>query len=265
MSQRVGANQRDIAVEHECRPALVEMLRRLHHGVAGAQLGFLHDPYCAVLFNGPAHELAAEAIDDADDLRRELFRGIQNVFEQRPPRQAMQHLGRARVHALARTRGENDDVHEKRREFSRDAPIAATRKNPLETRRPRERTGGLRGSPTRRATGHGACRPRRKSWEPKWRSCLFRRSSPWRYRASPSRRRTPRARRVPAKRIPSREARGQRAASIPIPELRSSCRPSTPGESFSGLSPFRSRRRTPSLRPTSRGVRPPREKKRYVT
>src|SRR6266581_176395 len=126
MSQRVGANQRDIAVEHECRPALVEMLRRLHHGVAGAQLGFLHDPYCAVLFNGPAHELAAEAIDDADDLRRELFRGVQNVFEQRPARQAMQHLGRARVHALARTRGENDDVHEKRREFR---PVATYRGN----------------------------------------------------------------------------------------------------------------------------------------
>jgi hypothetical protein len=31
----------------------------------------------------------------------------------------MQHLGRARVHALAWTRGENDDIHKKRREFSR--------------------------------------------------------------------------------------------------------------------------------------------------
>ena len=38
---------------------------------------------------------------------------------------------------------------------------AAGRRCPSGTRRPRARTGGLRGSPTRRATGRGACRRRR--------------------------------------------------------------------------------------------------------
>src|SRR5882762_3075411 len=184
MLQGLGANQRDIAIEHEGRPALVEMRGGLHHRVTGAKLRFLDDPDGSVLVHGLAHELAAVAMDNADDLRRELFRGIENVCEQRAARQAMQHLGRARMHALARTRGENDDIHKNRREFSWMPPIAATRKNPSETRRPRERTGGLRGSPTRRATARGACRPRQKSWEPKSRSCFFRRSLPWRYRAS---------------------------------------------------------------------------------
>src|SRR5437867_12435794 len=91
----------------------------LHQRVAGTELRLLYDPDDAVLPDGPAHELAAVAINDADELRRESFRGIENVCEQRPARQAMQHLGRARMHALARTRGENDDIHKKRREFSR--------------------------------------------------------------------------------------------------------------------------------------------------
>src|SRR5439155_18887170 len=111
-------NQRYIAIEHEGRPALVQMRGGLHHRVAGPELRLLHDPDDAVLLDGLAHELAAVAIDDADDSGRELFRGVEYVREQRPARQAMQHLGRARMHALARTRGENDDIHKKRSEFS---------------------------------------------------------------------------------------------------------------------------------------------------
>ena len=88
----------------------------LHHRVAGAELGLLHDPDDVVLVDGLAHPLASVAIDDADDLGRELFRGVENVRKHRPARQAMQHLGRARMHARARTGGENDDVHQNRLE-----------------------------------------------------------------------------------------------------------------------------------------------------
>src|SRR6266581_5720798 len=87
MSQGFGANQRDIAIEHEGRPALVQIRAGLHHRVAGAELRLLHDPDDTVLLDGLAHALASVAMDDADD------------------------LGRARMHALARTRGENDDIH----------------------------------------------------------------------------------------------------------------------------------------------------------
>src|SRR6058998_1841805 len=100
MPQGFGANQRYIAIEHESRPALVQMRGGLHHRVAGPELRLLHDPDDAVLLDGLAHELAAVAIDDADDSGRELFRGVEYVREQRPARQAMQHLGRARMHAL---------------------------------------------------------------------------------------------------------------------------------------------------------------------
>src|SRR6266516_4837204 len=113
MPQGFGANQRNISIEHEGRPALVQMRGGLHHRVAGPELRLLHDPDDAVLLDGLAHALAAVAIDDADDLGRELFRGVENVGEHRPARQAMQHLGRARMHALARTCGENDDIHKK--------------------------------------------------------------------------------------------------------------------------------------------------------
>ena len=45
--------------------------------------------------------------------------------------------------------------------FATLALTAEALKTPSGTRRPRARTGGLRGSPTRRATGRGACRRRR--------------------------------------------------------------------------------------------------------
>src|SRR5260221_881067 len=167
MLQRFGANQGDIAIEHDGRPALVEMRGGLHQRVTGAKLVLLHDADGAVLFNGLAHERAAVAIDDADDLRRELLRDIENVREQRAARQAMQHLGRARVQPLARTRCENDDIHKKRREFSWMLPIAAARKTPSKTHPPRGRTGALPGWPTPPTTDRDACRQRQRSWEPK--------------------------------------------------------------------------------------------------
>src|SRR5258706_9550417 len=109
--QRLGAYQRDVPVEHESRPALVEMRGGLHHRMTRAELRFLHDPDGAVLPHGLAHVLASVTIDDADHFRRELLRGIENVREHGPARKAVQHLGRARMHALARTRGENNDIH----------------------------------------------------------------------------------------------------------------------------------------------------------
>src|SRR6267154_746709 len=50
--QRLRANQRNVAVEHESRPALVEMGGGLHHSVTCAELRFLHDPDCAAIPDG---------------------------------------------------------------------------------------------------------------------------------------------------------------------------------------------------------------------
>src|SRR5712692_8028082 len=68
--ERPGANQRNVAVQHEGRPALVEMRHGLHDRVARAELRVLPDPDRSVFPHGLAHGLAAMAVDDADDLRR---------------------------------------------------------------------------------------------------------------------------------------------------------------------------------------------------
>jgi hypothetical protein len=71
------------------------------------------------------------AVDDAPDLRRELLGRREDMRQQRPTCQAMQDFRRARVHALARTRGENDDIHKKQCEFSRMRDVSTA--SPIKT------------------------------------------------------------------------------------------------------------------------------------
>src|SRR5712691_7527513 len=112
--ERPGPNQRDVAVQHEGRPALVEMRHGLHHRVARAELRVLPDPDRSVFSHGLAHGLAAVAVDDADDLRRQALRRVDDMRDERPAGETMQHLGRIRLHALAETGGEDDDIHTER-------------------------------------------------------------------------------------------------------------------------------------------------------
>ena len=80
------------------------------HGVAGAEL-----PACST------HSIAAIRETPRAPARRhgrsttmifarlERARGVEHVREQRPAGERMQHLGQRGMHALALTRGENDD------------------------------------------------------------------------------------------------------------------------------------------------------------
>src|SRR5258708_40188158 len=95
------------------------MRHRLHDRVARAELRVLHDPDRPVFAHGLAHRLAAMAVDHADDLRRQLPCRVDDMRNERPAGETMQYLGRIRLHALAETGGAEDDIHKKRREFSR--------------------------------------------------------------------------------------------------------------------------------------------------
>ena len=83
--------------------------QRLLHRVAGAELLGLQDPFDLRLGEGGAHLLGAVAMDHDDLARRERARRVEHVREQRPPGERVQDLGQLRAHALALTRGENDD------------------------------------------------------------------------------------------------------------------------------------------------------------
>ena len=109
--QRLAPGERHIAVEHQRRKLRIEMRQGLRQRMAGAQLRLLPRPDQAGQGDGLAHALAAVAVDDADDAGLEAARGIDHVRKQRPAGQRMQHLGQIRVHALALTGGEDDDVH----------------------------------------------------------------------------------------------------------------------------------------------------------
>ncbi len=57
-----------------------------------------------------AHRVAVATVNDADRARRQSLRRVDDVREQRPSGQRVQHLGQRRVHALAVAGGENRDL-----------------------------------------------------------------------------------------------------------------------------------------------------------
>ena len=87
------------------------MRQRLHDGVAGAQLRRLPGPGQIGGGQCLANLLATMAVNDADAAGGQLARGVEDMAEQGLAGKRMQHFGVVRMHPLALTGGEYDDVH----------------------------------------------------------------------------------------------------------------------------------------------------------
>ncbi len=77
--------------------------------MAGTELLGLQGPFDLCVGEGGTHLLGAVAVDHDDLAGRQCARRIEHVRKQRPPGERVQDLGQLRAHALALTRGENDD------------------------------------------------------------------------------------------------------------------------------------------------------------
>ena len=82
-TQRVGTNQRHIAIKHEDMGIGIDQRQRLHHGVPRAQLRLLLGPSdIGVARKGLAHQRSPMTVDD-DDLRgRKRASGVNDPAEQ---------------------------------------------------------------------------------------------------------------------------------------------------------------------------------------
>ena len=81
----------------------------LLHRMAGAELLGLQCPGDVLAGKRLAHMLTAVTVDHVDVAGRELARGVDDVLEQRAPRDGLQDLGQVRLHALALAGGQDDD------------------------------------------------------------------------------------------------------------------------------------------------------------
>ena len=80
---------------------------RLLHGVPGTEALALQDPGHRGVAERLGHGIAAVPVDDVHRRRRQQARGGDHVSEERLPGEGLQHLGQARLHALALAGGED--------------------------------------------------------------------------------------------------------------------------------------------------------------
>ncbi|MGF6635480.1 hypothetical protein OKW39_002631 [Paraburkholderia sp. MM6662-R1] len=110
-AQRLRTRERHVAIKHQRGQRWIEQRQRLLHRVAGAELLLLHRELDIGRRDGFAHGFGAVA--DHDDQAGGLQRagGVDDMSEERPAGQRMEHLGKRGPHALAGTCRQNDDVH----------------------------------------------------------------------------------------------------------------------------------------------------------
>ncbi len=98
MLQGFGADEGDVAIEHQHRITGSQLLQALLHGMAGAQLAGLLHP-CHVKMGQPLPDLlTAMAIDHQNALRREFAGSTDNMFQEGLAGQGMEHLGHGGTH-----------------------------------------------------------------------------------------------------------------------------------------------------------------------
>ena len=126
-AQRLGAQQRHVAVEHQHLVRIGNRGHRLLQRVAGAELLALLRPVqrSDAARTARAHALAAVAVDHVDRFGRELRGQLEHMRQQRLAGQRLQHLGQLRAHALALA-GREDHDRQRRAAWvrlgGRDAP-----------------------------------------------------------------------------------------------------------------------------------------------
>ena len=98
--QRVHAEQRHVAEQHEHGRIARNERQRLRHGMAGATLRRLENPgNINVSVEVSLHFLAAVADHHVNAARFERGGGVQHMRKQRTPGQGMQHLRQPRAHS----------------------------------------------------------------------------------------------------------------------------------------------------------------------
>jgi hypothetical protein len=108
-AQRLGANQRCIAGQHDDQLGPAQRSARYLHGVPSTVLRLLQ------------HDCSPGGLDDSQDLlglmphhdnclfRAQRGAGAKDLFNQRPPARAVQHFREARLQPCALSSGEDDD------------------------------------------------------------------------------------------------------------------------------------------------------------
>ena len=106
--QRLGSDQRHVAVEHQHQVAVGHARQRLLHCMPGAKLLALQHPAQGRRAHRGTYAFAAVAVDDMDERRLECARGVEHMREQRVAGERLQHLRQVGAHPLALARGEDD-------------------------------------------------------------------------------------------------------------------------------------------------------------
>ncbi len=109
--QRARARERHIAVQHERRHRRIQQRQCLLHRVAGAELLLLNRELHVGRRHGNAHRFGAMTNHDDEPCRIKRACSIDNVRQEWPAGQRMQHLGQRGTHALAGACRQNHDVH----------------------------------------------------------------------------------------------------------------------------------------------------------
>ena len=116
VAERLGGDQRRVAVEHQHLALLRQMRARRHDRVAGAELRLLIDDHrrqrAAIDLGGD--RIHARRQDHDEPLGRERRRGRQHMRDHRAARQRMQHLRPLGAHARALAGSEQDDGNRSR-------------------------------------------------------------------------------------------------------------------------------------------------------
>ena len=108
-SECPGADQRHVAVEHQHRAVLSHRGQRLQHRVAGPQLLLLDNPVERITRQGGTHRIRAMAHHHVHGGGLEGPGGAHDVFQQRSPRQRVQHFRQGGFHPGALPRCEYYD------------------------------------------------------------------------------------------------------------------------------------------------------------
>ncbi|MNV03859.1 hypothetical protein D3C71_941420 [compost metagenome] len=126
VAQRLAADQRHIAVQHQNGCRIRHFRHGLQHGMPGAQLlALLRPAQIGLIGECLPDRFTAVAVNDMDCFGLQLTRGIDDVGEHRAPGDRLQYLGQGRFHALASAGGEDDDVQGL---GHGDVPLAAGRR-----------------------------------------------------------------------------------------------------------------------------------------
>ena len=102
-------HQRHVAVQHQHHVIRLHLRQREPDRVPRAPLLGLLNPGDGAAGKRLLHALAAVTVNDADLARLQRRGSVEDVLENRAPGERMQDLRQAGAHALALTRGEDDD------------------------------------------------------------------------------------------------------------------------------------------------------------